>query len=91
MAIRGSSASRTPVRVVPVNSVNNFCRVCNINLVRSGIGKFNLFDKVRLKEQNIAAKLSSVLEFRVKNVITASSVLCMKCKSRDSSPPVFAY
>ena len=52
MAIFGSSASRTPVRVVPVNSVNNFCRVCNINLVISGIGKFNLFDIV-------AAKLSS--------------------------------
>ena len=37
---------------MPVNSVNNFCRVCNINLVISGIGKFNLLDIV-------AAKLSS--------------------------------
>ena len=32
------------------------------------------------KEQNIAAKLSSVLEFPVNKESTSSSVLCMKCR-----------
>ena len=61
-----SSVSITPVkRLTSVNSVfsvNNFCRVCNVNFyIISGYGKFNLFDGVRSKEQNIAAKLSSLL------------------------------
>ena len=55
--------------------------MCNINLSISGYGKFNLFDGVSSKEQNIATKLSSVLGFPViKNEVTASSILCMKCR-----------
>ena len=56
-----SGVSITPVkRLTSVNSVysvNNFCRVWNVNLLynkKSGYGKFNLFDGVRSKEQNIA-------------------------------------
>ena len=47
-----ASASKTLVKkVVPVHSVNNFCKVCNINLLISGFGKLNIFDGVYSKEQ----------------------------------------
>ena len=45
-----------------------------------GYGKFNLFDGVRSEEQNIAAKLSSVLGFPVNKESTASYVLCINCR-----------
>ena len=45
-----ASASKTLVKkVVPVHSVNNFCKVCNINLLISGFGKLNMFDGVYSK------------------------------------------
>lgn len=79
-----NSVSITPAkriaRVNSVNSVNSFCRVCNINLSISGYGKLNLFDGAASKEQTIAAKLSSVLGFPVIKEVTASSILCMKCR-----------
>ena len=65
---------------VCVNNVNNFCQVCNVNLLISGYGKFNLFNGVCSKEQNLAAKLSSVLGFPVNKEIIALSILCMKYK-----------
>jgi len=45
--------------------------VFSLNLLISGYGKFNLFDGVHSKEQNIAVKFSSVLGFPVNKEIIA--------------------
>ena len=86
-----ASALTTPVkRVVTLYSVNNFCRIGNINLLISGFGKFYLFDGVRSKEQNIFTKLYSVLGFTVKKEIIASFVFSIKCKREvDKSEKLF--
>ena len=70
-------ASKTPVKILR-SSLDDFCCVCNIDLRLSGQGKFNLFEGETSKKQNVAARLSSVLEIPVDNEQDVSSRLGFK-------------
>ena len=72
-------APKTPVKILR-SSLDDLCRVCNVNLRTSGQGKFNLFEGEATKKQNVAARLSSVLGFPVEKEHDASSRLCFKCR-----------
>ena len=80
-----SGVSITPVkRLTSVNSVysvNNFCRVWNVNLLYNiWIWKVQLIRRCPFERAKYSAKLSSVLGFSVNKESTASSVLCVKCR-----------
>lgn len=68
----------TPVKKNLSYNVNNFCRICNVNLLISGCGRFNLFHGVLEKEQT-ASRLSSILGF-VLSKDHCSSIMCVKCR-----------
>jgi len=70
----------TPVKKVLCEiDVNSLCRVCNINISISGRGKFHLFDGKASKKQNIATRLSLVLDCPVERS-DVSSCICNKCR-----------
>ena len=75
----GTGASKTPVKILR-SCLDDFCRVCNVDLRLSGQGKFNLFEGETSKKQNVSARLSSVLGIPVEKEQDASSRLCFKCK-----------
>lgn len=69
----------TPVKLSGF-SVNNYCRLCNINILISGRGKFNIFTgKVSIK-YSMAARLSTILGRQLLNLPQVSSVICFKCR-----------
>ena len=64
-----------------VHSANNFCRVCNVNLLYNiWIWKVQLIRRCPFQRARKAAKLSSEVGFPVNKESTASFVLCMKCR-----------
>ena len=62
-------SSRTPLKFLRT-SVDDFCRVCNVNFAVSGCGRFNLFEGKTSLQKNVAGLLSN----------DVSSHLCLKCK-----------
>ena len=71
--------SRTPVKILRT-SVDDFCRVCNVNIAISGCGRFHLFEGKTSLQNNVAGRLSQVLGFVVTRENGLSSHLCLKCK-----------
>ena len=71
--------SRTPVKIVRT-SVDDFCRVCNVNIAISGCGRFHLFEGKTSLQNNVAGRLSQVLGFEVTRENGLSSHLCLKRK-----------
>ena len=77
-----SSVSITPVkRLTSVNSVysvNNFCSVCDVNLLYNiWIWKVPLIRRCPFQKAKYSCKVVSVLGFPINKESTVSSVLCM--------------
>ena len=70
---------QTPVKILRT-SVDDFCRVCNVNIAISGCGRFHLFEGKTSLQNNVAGRLSQVLGFEVTRENGLSSHLCLKCK-----------
>lgn len=60
--------------------MDDFCRVCNVNIAISGCGRFHLFEGKTSLQNNVAGRLSQVLGFEVTRENGLSSHLCLKCK-----------
>jgi len=71
--------SRTPVKILRT-SVDDFCRVCNVNIAISGWRHFHLFEGKTSLQNNVAGRLSQVLGFEVTRENGLSAHLCLMCK-----------
>ena len=75
--MQAANWKKTPTKVI---KPDDFCRVCRCNPAVLGRGKCNLFSGKNSLKEELADRLSKVLDIPVTKADGVSSVLCYKCK-----------
>ena len=75
--------TETPTKKIIISkesNINGYCGTCSVSILISGRGRYNIFEGKKSVSENLAGRLSSVLQVPVLQECVVSSIICSKCK-----------